>query len=474
MIETISPIDNTVCFSTEQFSDEYINTLINKSVSSHHVWKQTSLDRRIDILNQFLDEVVSHKETICQRLSIEMGRPIKYCYGEINGFLERAKFMIEIAPAYLRDITIFNNTTTTKAIHRVPLGVILIIPAWNYPYLTSINSLITALLSGNSVIFKGSSQTPFTGEIYQKCFRSAGLPENVFTNLYLDHKTTGKIVSDNRINSVSFTGSVNGGCTISNQANDYNRFGINKQKSIGFKTTTLELGGKDPAYVRSDADLEFAANEISSGTFFNSGQCCCAVERVYVHHSVYHQFLDLLKKKAEQTILGNPLDSNTTMGPMAKKGSADHIRTKIQQAIKDGAQQIVNQELFPLSKHGSNYLSPHILINVNHDMDIMKEETFGPVMPVMSVNSDEEAIQLMNDSKYGLTASIWTTNTLEANDIAQHINTGTVFTNKCDYLDPSLPWSGVKETGIGCSLSYLGFHQVTRPKSYYTQKSPTN
>lgn len=467
MIQTLSPIDNTVCFSTKQLSDNIIDSKINTALSAQTIWSDTSLENRISILNRFLDNIVSEKDIICQKLATEMGRPIQYCFGEIKGFLERSKYMIKIAPKYLPPEIIFQDEKITKKIERVPLGIILIIPAWNYPYLTSINSLITSLLSGNSVIFKGSSQTPFVGEIYQKCFTSAGLPEGVFTNLYLDHKTTGKLSADSRIHCISFTGSVKGGQTISNQANNHTLNGINQQPAMGFKPLTLELGGKDPAYVRSDADLEFAANEISSGSFFNSGQCCCAIERVYIHHTVYQKFIELVKQKAEQVVLGNPLHLNTTMGPMAKTGSADIVRNKITRAIQSGAKQIVNQDIFPLSKFGSNYLSPHILINVNHKMDIIQEETFGPVMPIISVQNDEEAIKLMNDSKYGLTASIWTTNLEEGKTISQKINTGTVFINKCDYLDPSLPWSGVKETGMGCSLSYFGFYQVTRTKSYF-------
>ena len=472
MLNTISPVDNQICSSNKQLSNNQINKIINDSVDSQKIWEDISLNERIDIMNNFLKEIENKKEFICNRLSIEMGRPIRYCYGEIKGLKERANYMISIAKKYLNAEIIHCDSEVTKKIQRVPLGVILIIPAWNYPYLTSINSLITALLSGNSVIFKGSSQTPSVGEIYKTCLLNAGLPFNVFNNLYLDHNTTGLLVSDNRINSVAFTGSVKGGQIISNRANNHTNFGINLEPSIGFKPTVLELGGKDAAYVREDADLEFSASEIAGGTFFNSGQCCCAIERVYVHEKVYDEFVELVKQKAEENILGEPLNPNTTMGPMAKQGSADEIRKKINEAISQGAVQIVNQNLFPLSKPGSNYVAPHILVNVNHTMNIVKEETFGPVMPIIKVKNDIEAIRLINDSKYGLTSSIWSRNLPRSSIIAEELNTGTVFVNRCDYLDPSLPWCGVKETGIGCSLSYLGFHQVTRPKSYYIREIP--
>ena len=467
MITTISPIDNKECFRCKKTPIEIINNRLNSMVIAQKTWKNTQITERINILNRFLEEIKLQTDFISNRLTIEMGRPIKYCTGEISGLLSRAEKMIQISHTILLENNFENKTHLQTKIKREPLGIVLIIPAWNYPYLISINTLIPALLSGNAVVFKNSSQTPTIGNIYESCLKKAGLPEDLFLNIYTDHHITGQIVADSRINYIAFTGSVRGGRTIINQANDYKLTGINNQPSLGFKPVTLELGGKDPAYVCEDANLEICAAEIADGCFFNSGQCCCAVERVYVHKNVYNKFIELVKKHAESLVLGNPLDYKTTLGPMTKYGSADIIRNKVKNAINKGAKQIVDHSNFHLSTIGSNYMVPQILINVNHDMEIMTEETFGPVMPIMKVENDEEAIKLMNDSKYGLTASVWTRDLEKGERICNQIETGTVFVNRCDYLDPELAWTGVKETGMGCSLSYLAYYHLTRPKSYY-------
>jgi len=436
-------------------------------ITAQKAWKHIHFHERVSILNKFLEEINIQKHSISNRLAIEMGRPIRYCQSEVSGLISRSEHMIRISHDVLLDNNFEIKTHLKKKIKHEPLGIILIIPAWNYPYLISINTLIPALLSGNAIVFKNSSQTPTVGKIYELCLKNAGLPEDLFLNIYTDHYMAGQIVADSRINYVAFTGSFIGGRVIVDQANNHRLTGINNQPSLGFKPVTLELGGKDPAYVCEDADLEMCAAEISSGSFFNSGQCCCAVERVYVHKNVYNKFVELVKKYAESLVLGNPLDTKTTLGPMTKYGSADIIRIKVQNAINQGARQIVDQSSFHLSSLKSNYLAPQILINVNHDMEIMTEETFGPVMPIMKVENDEEAIRLMNDSKYGLTASVWTTDLERGEQICNQIETGTVFVNRCDYLDPELAWTGVKETGMGCSLSYLAYYHLTRPKSYY-------
>ena len=464
-ITTISPINNEVCYQCEETDSDFINEEIDKMILAQKQWTNKSLTDRISIIRRFLIEISGLEDYIYKRLSIEMGRPIEFCKWELKGLVDRAIFMIKISQESLKPTIIDHN----RYIERCPLGIVMIISAWNYPYLTSINGLIPSLLAGNAVIFKGSSQTPTTGLIYETCFKNAKLPKHLFLNLNVSHKTTETLVADRRINYVAFTGSVRGGQTIANSSNNCNLVGLNGAKSMGFKPITLELGGKDPAYVRADADLKFASREIASGTFFNSGQCCCAIERVYVHKSVYKQFVELVKIEAEKLILNHPLDKKTTLGPLAKSGSADLIRDKIRESIGNGSEQIVNNELFPLSQNGSNYLAPQILINVNHKMRIIRQETFGPVMPIMSVENDEEAIKLMNDCQYGLTASIWTRHIVRGKEIATEIEAGTVYINRCDYLDPSLAWTGVKETGMGCSLSYLAYHSVTRPKSYYVK-----
>ena len=467
MMTTISPIDNQICFQSKFTPYEQINQSINDMINVQRNWETTNLSYRINILNRFLKEISLRRDEICNRLVIEMGRPIKYVNGEVNGLLERANHMIEIATESLQDDVIDEY----RKIQHKPLGLVMIIPAWNYPYLISINSLIPSLLAGNAVLFKGSSQTPSVGRIYQECLEVAGLHPNLFLNLYIDHQTTGKIVSDRRINYVSFTGSVRGGQIIANRANNYKLDTISDTPSLGFKPITLELGGKDPAYVREDADLKQTAIKIADGTFFNSGQCCCAIERVYVHRNVYDEFISLVKKEAEKIILGNPLDEDITMGPLAKLSQATYVKKLIQKAKSFGATQVLNQLYFKNSIANENYIPPQILVEVGHNMEIMNNETFGPVMPIMKVSDDKAAIDCINACNFGLTNSIWTQDIERGEELCDMIESGTCFINKCGYIDPMLPWSGVKDTGMGCSLSYLGYLSVTRPKSYYLNKN---
>jgi acyl-CoA reductase-like NAD-dependent aldehyde dehydrogenase len=343
----------------------------------------------------------------------------------------------------------------TKFVRRTPVGTVLIVAPWNYPYLTAINSLVPALLAGNTVVMKHASQTLLCAERFSQACEAAGFPPGVFQHIHATHATVEKMISDQRINFVVFTGSVNGGAAMERAA--AGRF-------IGVGT---ELGGKDPSYVRHDADLALAIAENVDGAFFNSGQSCCAIERIYVHTDVYDQFVDGFVDLTKQYVLGNPLDPDTTIGPMVSTAAAAFVRRQIEDAFESGAQQLVGESHFANSNTDSAYIGPTVLVDVNHSMSVMREESFGPVIGIMRVNSDDEAIQLMNDSPYGLTASIWTQDKESAQIMGNQIATGTVFMNRCDYVDPTLVWSGVKDTGSGIALSRLGFGPYTRPKSFH-------
>jgi acyl-CoA reductase-like NAD-dependent aldehyde dehydrogenase len=389
-----------------------------------------------------------------------MGRPIRYSPMEIrNGFQERALYMIDIAALELADREVESKDNFRRFIRNEPVGVVLALMPWNYPYLCSGNFVIPAIMAGNSIILKPAPQTPLIAERYAEAFRQAGLPDGIFQFLHLNHDQVERIIRDRRIGFVAFTGSVQGGRSI--QLARGERF-------IG---TGLELGGKDPAYVRADAFLEQTIENLVDGVFFNSGQSCCAVERIYVHQDVWDKFLDGFVELTKKYVLDNPLEPTTTLGPMINERAADSVRMKVKEAIGRGALPLVNDSLFPRNKQGTPYLAPQVLTNVDHGMQVMTEETFGPVAPLMSVKSDDEAVALMNDSRYGLTASVWTSDADAAIQIGNRIESGTWFMNRCDYVDPALPWTGIKNSGHGCSLSRLGFASLTQPKSFHLRLS---
>ncbi|CAG8476946.1 14113_t:CDS:10, partial [Acaulospora morrowiae] len=448
---TISPIDNKPFVTVPLATSEQVEDIIERSKKAFLSWKKVPVRERATIVSKFVDAFVAKKAEIAKELTMQMGRPIRYTESEINGTAERAKYMVSIAEESLKDVEIVDSSKPgfRRFIRKEPLGPVLIIAAWNYPYLISVNGVVPAILSGNSVILKQSSQTPLCAKRFAEAFKEAGLPENVFQVLHASHGETEKAVKHSDISYVNFTGSVEGGREIQRAANT-------KFMAIG-----LELGGKDPAYVRPDADLDYTVEQLVDGCFFNSGQCCCAIERIYVHEQVYDKFLEKFVELTKQYKLGNPLEPDTTLGPMVRTKAAEFVRNQIEEAVKQGAKPLIDPALFPEDSRNTPYLAPQVLVNVNHTMRVMTEESFGPVIGIMKVSSDEEAIHLMNDSEFGLTASIWTKDEEAALRIGNEIDTGTWFMNRCDYLDPALAWVGVKNSGRGCTLSKFGFDYLT-------------
>ena len=399
---------------------------------------------------------VARADTLAEELTWQIGRPISQSPGEIRrGFQERALYMCGIAEEVLNDLQIEPKPGFRRFIRREPLGVVLVIAPWNYPWLTSVNAVVPALLAGNSVILKMAAQTPLVAERYLEAWRAAGLPEGVFQFLHLDHGQVAKLIADARIAFVAFTGSVAGGHAVQRAA------------AARFIATGLELGGKDPAYVRADAPLAATVENLVDGAFFNSGQSCCAVERIYVDKAVYKDFVEAFANLTRQYRLGNPLERETTLGPMVRTAAADAVRSQIRDAVDKGAKALIGQK----DREGTPYLPPEVLADVDHGMALMREETFGPAIGIMPVEGDEEAVALMNDSRYGLTASIWTADAEAALRIGDRVETGTWYMNRCDYLDPALAWTGVKDSGRGCTLSRLGLATFTRPKSFHLRLS---
>lgn len=459
-IRTVSPVDGSVYVERSLASDAEIEATLARAKKIQHEWKMVSISERASICRQAVTWLVERATQLGTELTWQMGRPIRYSPMEIrNGFQERALYMIDIAASELADREVEPKDNFRRFIRHEPLGVVLTLTPWNYPYLCSGNFVIPSIMAGNCVVLKPAPQTPLIAERYAEAFRRAGLPDGVFQFLHLNNDQAERIISDRRIDFVAFTGSVQGGRSI--QLARGERF-------IG---TGLELGGKDPAYVRADAFLEQTIENLVDGVFFNSGQSCCAVERIYVHKDVWEKFLEGFVELTKKYVLDNPLDPATTLGPVINERAADSIRMKVKEAIRRGAQPLVNDSLFPRNKQGTPYLAPQVLTNVDHGMQVMTEETFGPVAPLMSVKSDDEAVALMNDSRYGLTASVWTSDADAAIQIGNRIESGTWFMNRCDYVDPALPWTGIKNSGHGCSLSRLGFASLTQPKSFHLRLS---
>ncbi len=455
MLKTITPIDNSIYVERDYASSDIIENTIKLSKKSFAQWKNTSLGERKNIISLFVDSFLKNSLEIEDQLCRQMGRPISQCGGEMRGFEERARYMIEKSDQALESIISKKDSEFDNFISKDPLGTIFIIAPWNYPYNTSVNSVVPSLLAGNCVILKHSSQTPLCAEQLDKASKFSGIPKGVFQFLHLDHNSTSKIIADNRIDHVLFTGSVSGGRQI--------------KKAIGerFINAGLELGGKDPAYVRKDCNLEHAIENLADGAFYNSGQSCCGIERIYVDDTVYDDFVEGIKTFSEKYILEDPLKKETNLGPVVRLSAAKFIRAQIKDAISNGATDIINKVNFKIDEESNCYVSPSVLINVNHSMNFMMNETFGPSVGIMKVADENEAAQLMNDSPYGLTACVWTSDKEFALSFGKKINTGTFFMNRCDYLDPGLAWTGVKDTGIGVTLSVLGFDHVTRAKSYH-------
>ena len=458
-ITLISPIDGQVLAEREPLTLDAARAAVAAAKAGQPSWAALPLDQRIARVEAGIAALNAMKDEVVPELARQMGRPVRYG-GEFGGVNERASHMASIAAEALAPTVIEDSASLRREIRREPVGVVLVIAPWNYPFLTAINSIVPALIAGNAVILKHSSQTMLAGERLAQAFAKGGVPEAAFQNLTLDHATTEALIAGRAFGFVNFTGSVAGG-------RDIERAAAGTFTAIG-----LELGGKDPGYVRADADLDAAVDGLMDGAIFNAGQCCCGIERVYVHHSLHDAFVEKAVDWARAQKLGDPMDPSTTLGPMANVRFARLVRDQIADAVAQGATAHLDSADFPADDGGA-YLAPQVLTGVTHDMAVMRDESFGPVVGIMPVRDDEEAIRLMNDSPYGLTASIWTRDAEAAAEIGARIETGTVFMNRCDYLDPALCWSGCKDTGRGASLSMLGYQAVTRPKSYHLKKVTT-
>jgi acyl-CoA reductase-like NAD-dependent aldehyde dehydrogenase len=457
--KTITPVDGTVYCERALADEAALDSALTRAVAAQRAWRSTDIATRAALCRRFCDLFESRREAIAVELTWQMGRPIRYSPNEVRGTLERARYMIDIAADALADVDPGPKENFRRFVRREPLGVVFTVAAWNYPYLIAVNSVVPAIMAGNAVLLKHSAQTPLCAERFEECFREAGLPEGLFQAIHLSHALTERAIRDPRVDFVAFTGSVAGGHAVQRAAADR------------FIATGLELGGCDPAYVRHDANLAHAVENLVDGAFFNSGQSCCGIQRIYVHERLYDDFVAGAVELTNSYVLGDPTEPGTTLGPVVRTAAAEHIRSQVAASIAAGARPAIDERRFPRSAAGTPYLAPQLLLGVDHSMPVMREEIFGPVAGVMKVSGDEEAIRLMNDSDFGLTAAVWTADADAALAIGDRIQTGTWFMNRCDYLDPALAWVGVKDSGRGCTLSRVGYEHLTRPKSFHLRLS---
>ncbi len=457
MLNCVSPIDGSVFASRPVMAMDAAFAAVARARLAQKHWAKRPLEERIALVKTGVAALNAMKDGVVPELAHMMGRPVRYG-GEFGGVNERTNYMADIAERALAPITVEDSRQFKRYIAMEPQGVVFVVAPWNYPYLTAINTIAPALIAGNAVVIKHATQTLLVGERLVRAFTSAGVPEDVFQNLFLDHAGTEALIAGRAFNFVNFTGSVGGGATIERAA------------AGTFTGLGLELGGKDPGYVMDDADLDWAVDVLMDGALYNAGQCCCGIERIYVAASLYDEFVEKAAAWAGALKLGNPLEQATTIGPMANVRFAKEVRAQTAEAIAAGAKALINPKDFP-EDDGGAYLMPQVLVNVDHSMRVMRDESFGPVVGVMKVNSDAEALTLMNDCQYGLTASVWTNDPERAERIGAELETGTVFMNRADYLDPALCWTGCKDTGRGGSLSEIGFRNLTKPKSYHLRKA---
>ena len=453
-LRCISPIDGSVVVARPPLGLEHARAAIAAARAACAAWAERPLEDRIAAVIAGMEALGALNEEIVPELARMMGRPVRYG-GEFGGVEERIRHMASIAAETLADIEVGEDAGFRRYIRRVPHGVVFVVAPWNYPYMTAINTIAPALIAGNAVVLKHATQTLLAGDRLAAAFHAGGVPEDLFVNLTLDHDTTSTLIAERQFDFVNFTGSVGGGQAVERAA------------AGTFTGVGTELGGKDPGYVMDDADLGAAVATLVDAAMYNSGQCCCGMERIYVHESQYDEFVERAVATISDYQLGNPLDADTTMGPMAHLRFAETVRRQTAAAVAAGATaHIATMD----ADDGGAYLTPQLLTGVTHDMEVMREESFGPVVGVMKVSGDDEAVALMNDSRYGLTASLWTPDVERAVRVGDRVETGTVFLNRADYLDPGLCWTGVKDTGRGGGLSVIGYHNLTRPKSYHLKK----
>jgi acyl-CoA reductase-like NAD-dependent aldehyde dehydrogenase len=442
----------TAC-TVPEASPAEVDAVLGRAQDAARAFRHTSVDERVALCTKALAAFEAQADAVAADITKQMGKPFSQAQGEVKGMAGRWRHMMDIAKASLADI-VLPKEGFDRRIAKAPLGVVLDLPAWNYPLLTAVNAIVPAVLAGNAVVVKHSPRTPLCGGHFAKAFEDAGAPAGLVQAIFVDYETTERIVGDRRVDAVLFTGSVLGGHKIQAAAKDR------------FIQVGLELGGNDPAYVAADADVAKTVENVVDGAIYNAGQSCCGVERVYVHRSLYEQFCAAAEPLVRAYILGDPNDGATSLGPIAQAWHPKELEAFVTDATAKGAKLVCGGKATQVNGKG-RFFEATMLRDVPQTAELMKKESFGPILAVSAVASDEEALAFMNDSSLGLTASIWTKDRERAERLAKDLEFGTVYMNRCDALDPALPWTGVKDSGRGCTLSQVGFDHLTRPKAIH-------
>jgi acyl-CoA reductase-like NAD-dependent aldehyde dehydrogenase len=451
-MKIINPATEEVITEIKDDSKESLSEKFELLKTAQPSWVKVQLAQRVQILKKFAELLELNKERLASILTSEVGKPLQQSRNEINGAIARIKWLTDNAEKYLSDETMSNENGMEEKIIYEPLGVICNISAWNYPYLVGVNVFVPALLAGNAVMYKPSEYSTLTGLEIEKLLKQSGVPENIF-HIAVGAGNVGAFLLDLSFDGYYFTGSYKTGKYIYEKV---------APKMVPCQ---CELGGKDPLYVANDiADIKAVAAGTADGAFYNNGQSCCAVERIYVHEKVYDRYIDEFVKEVQSWKIGSPVEEGTYIGPLSRKEQLNVLENLVADAVSKGA--VVLSGGKKISNSGY-YFEPTVLVNVNHNMSVMKDESFGPVIGIMKVKDDDEAIELMQDTEYGLTASVYSSDKKRAENILQQINAGTGYWNCCDRVSAALPWGGRKHSGFGVTLSHAGLRAFVKPKAYH-------
>nr|WKN39221.1 aldehyde dehydrogenase family protein [Tunicatimonas sp. TK19036] len=455
-MDIINPATEAIITTLEEDTATTAAEKYEKVRQGQRAWKKVPLPERIAALKKFSELLSTKADELAKILSSEMGKPINQAHGELKGARGRIKFFLENSEKWLADESIHQEEGLVEKIVYEPLGVIANISAWNYPYLVGVNVFVPALIAGNGVLYKPSEYTTLTGLKIEELLHRAGVPEDVF-QMVVGGGEVGKALLDLPLDGYFFTGSYRTGKSI--------------YEAVAPKMVPcqLELGGKDPLYVPDNSsNIPKVAQAAVEGAFYNNGQSCCAVERIYVHEKVYDDFLDAFVKEVQTLKLGNPEDSEVFIGPLARKDQIAVLEQQVKDAMEKGATLLTGGKK---ADQKGYYFDPTVLTNVNHQMQVMKEESFGPIIGIQKVESNEEAVALMQDTEYGLTAAVYCDTQEEAEEILSQIDSGSAYWNCCDRVSANLPWSGRKHSGIGATLSYHGIRAFVKPKAYHLREA---
>jgi len=422
--------------------------------SAQAAWARVPLADRKACIERFREAVVRDLPKLAEVMTRETGKPIKMSRNELNGLLPRLDFFVGMVDPVLATETVYDEGGMTERIEHAPLGVVANISAWNYPWFVGCNVIVPALLAGNAVLYKPSEFATLTGLEIARLLHDAGVPQDVFIPI-IGAGATGAALLEQKVDGVFFTGSYATGARIA--------------QTVGsrFVKLQLELGGKDPAYVCEDVDAKAAAESLADGAMYNTGQSCCSVERIYVHEKLYDSFVAHFVETVKGYKLGDPMSEDTYIGAITRAPQLDVLQAQVDDAKKKGAKLHTGGERRP---GPGNWFEATVFSNVNHDMELMREESFGPVIGIQKVASDEEAVRLMNDTRYGLTAGVYTTDRHRAERILSQVNAGSLYWNCCDRVSPRLPWSGYGDSGVGLTLSTYGIETFTRPRAWHLRR----